>query len=48
MHFHLPVADMSANTLVSGLLGVGGGFQMAPQLIFSGIPSANRVPVGGA
>ncbi len=49
MHFYLPIAEVSVNTLllvvlgglvgfISGMFGIGGGFLMTPVLVFMGIP----------
>lgn len=54
MQIYLPIAEISANVFLflamggavgflSGMFGVGGGFLMAPLLIFSGIPPAVAV-----
>ena len=54
MQIYLPIAEISINILIllslglgvgilSGLLGVGGGFLMTPILIFLGIPAAVAV-----
>ena len=50
MEIYLPIAEMSVHWLIllgmaaavgilSGMLGVGGGFLLTPLLIFYGIPS---------
>ena len=57
MAFYLPIAEMSANTVVllamgaavgflSGMFGVGGGFLITPLLIFYNIPPAVAVATG--
>ena len=54
MDIYLPIAEVSVNWpllvllgatvgFVSGLFGIGGGFLMAPILIFMGIPPAVAV-----
>ena len=54
MHIYLPIAEVSVNAFVllglgglvgvlSGMLGVGGGFLMTPLLFFIGIPPAVAV-----
>ena len=54
MDIYLPIAEVSVNWpllvllgavvgFVSGLFGIGGGFLMAPILIFLGIPPAVAV-----
>ena len=54
MDIYLPIAEVSVNApllvalgalvgFISGLLGVGGGFQMTPVLVFLGIPPAVAV-----
>jgi uncharacterized membrane protein YfcA len=54
MQIYLPIAEMPVNVLLmtgmgaavgflSGMFGVGGGFLLAPLLIFAGIPSAVAV-----
>jgi uncharacterized membrane protein YfcA len=54
MQIYLPIAEISANVFLflamggavgflSGMFGVGGGFLMAPLLIFSGIPPSVAV-----
>ena len=57
MYVYLPIAEVSANTLVllaigggigflSGIFGVGGGFLMTPLLMLIGIPPSVAVATG--
>ena len=54
MDVYLPIAEVSVNAplliglgmvvgFISGLFGIGGGFLMAPVLVFMGIPPAVAV-----